>query len=75
MSMFKQLCAVAAVAISGWAAQAQAPDLGQPVTAAELSAIDFTIMPNGEGLPDGGGDALQGAALYQQHCLACHGFL
>jgi len=61
------------LALAANTAHGQSPGLGQPVTAAELAAIDFTIMPDGTGLPEGSGSAVQGAALYQQHCLACHG--
>lgn len=53
--------------------QARSPGLGQPVTATELAAIDFTVMPDGAGLPVGSGTAEQGVAIYQRHCLACHG--
>lgn len=30
-------------------------------------------MPDGEGLPAGGGTAQQGKAVYDQHCASCHG--
>ncbi len=50
-----------------------APALGKPVGDDELAQIDFTIMPDGDGLPDGSGNALAGAEIYRQHCLACHG--
>ena len=49
------------------------PDLGVPVDVETLAAIDFTVLPNGDGLPDGSGTAAGGVAIYQQHCLACHG--
>ena len=49
------------------------PKLGEAVSSAELSNLDFTIMPNGEGLPEGSGTAVAGAKIYQQNCLACHG--
>ena len=49
------------------------PGLGEPLTDAEVAAIDFTVLPDGTGLPTGNGDAGQGAALYQQHCMSCHG--
>lgn len=49
------------------------PGLGRPVGHEEISQVDFTIMPDGEGLPDGSGSAVAGAELYQQYCLACHG--
>ena len=51
----------------------ESPELGVPVGDDELAEVDFTIMPNGDGLPDGSGNALAGAEIYRQHCLACHG--
>lgn len=51
----------------------QAPELGTPVSKDELEALDATILPDGQGLPDGGGSAAEGAVVYQNHCFACHG--
>lgn len=39
----------------------------------ELAALDFTVMPDGEGLPDGSGDVSSGSEVYRRHCLVCHG--
>ena len=52
---------------------AQSPNLGLPVDESTLDSIDYTILPNGDGLPEGSGTALEGAGVYRQHCLACHG--
>lgn len=49
------------------------PALGEPVTDSEIAAVDFTVLPSGEGLPPGSGNAAAGARIYQQNCLACHG--
>jgi S-disulfanyl-L-cysteine oxidoreductase SoxD len=49
------------------------PELGEPVSNEELRRIDFTVLPDGSGLPVGSGTAVEGAALYTQHCQACHG--
>jgi len=49
------------------------PQLGENVSQADLVVVDYTIMPNGEGLPDGSGTAAEGAKVYQDNCLACHG--
>ena len=49
------------------------PGLGQELTATELAAVDFTIMPDGDGLPPGSGNAASGREIYKQNCLACHG--
>ena len=51
----------------------QTPGLGSAATVQEIHAADVTIMPDGEGLPAGSGNATTGAALYSAHCLACHG--
>jgi cytochrome c len=49
------------------------PGLGEEVTAEEVAAVDFTIMPDGDGLPEGSGNAVAGRRVYNQNCLACHG--
>ena len=49
------------------------PGLGEELTAEQLRAVDFTIMPDGAGLPEGSGSAVNGRNVYNRHCLACHG--
>jgi cytochrome c len=49
------------------------PGLGVRVDDDELARLDFTVMPDGEGLPEGSGDAVAGLDVYRRHCLACHG--
>lgn len=51
----------------------QGLDLGRAASAQELQASDISIPPSGAGLPTGGGDARQGAAVYAAKCLVCHG--
>lgn len=51
----------------------EGPGLGQELTAEQLAAVDFTIMPDGDGLPAGSGNAVTGRDIYMQNCLACHG--
>lgn len=55
------------------AAAAESPQLGQPLTEAEVELVSYTVMPDGEGLPEGSGSAIEGADVYRQHCMACHG--
>ena len=50
---------------------AQSP--GRPATDAEIKAMDYTVLPNGAGLPKGRGDAAQGRDLFEQKCVECHG--
>ena len=61
------------LAIGPGALAQQAPSLGKSVTASELEKLDVTVLPNGDGLPDGEGNAVDGAVVYQNHCFACHG--
>ena len=63
---------LAAVQCAG-ASAADSPNLGKPVTAADIAAWDSSILPDGRGLPAGSGTAAQGAQIYAQKCTACHG--
>lgn len=47
--------------------------VGRTATDAEIAAIDIDIMPDGTGLPPGGGTPAEGAAVYTGKCAACHG--
>lgn len=51
----------------------EGPNLGHPVTEEDITRHDMSIMPNGEGLPEGQGSVAEGEALYKQHCVSCHG--
>jgi S-disulfanyl-L-cysteine oxidoreductase SoxD len=53
---------------------ANTPNLGKPVTEADIKAWDITILPDGTGLPAGSGTAAQGAKLFDDKgCSLCHG--
>jgi S-disulfanyl-L-cysteine oxidoreductase SoxD len=54
-------------------ALAVGPNLGTPVSPAELAAWDIFALPNGSGLPKGSGTFAQGAPIYAQKCAHCHG--
>lgn len=47
--------------------------LGRLATAAEVSAWDIDIRPDGKGLPVGRGTVAMGEPLYTDNCAACHG--
>jgi cytochrome c len=64
---------VFAAALTATSALAQSPGLGTAASVQEIHAADVTIMPNGEGLPAGSGNATAGAGVYQSHCTSCHG--
>ncbi|MSV34588.1 MAG: cytochrome c [Bryobacterales bacterium] len=52
---------------------AQAPNLGKPVSPAEIAAWDINVLPDGSGLPPGSGTPADGARIYTAKCSACHG--
>jgi len=67
------LLASCAAAPGGRLSNAESPRLGAPVTAADAARFDLDVFPDGRGLPAGRGSVAQGAALFAQHCAACHG--
>lgn len=54
-------------------AAVEGPGLGQPITPMEIAAIDITIDPDGSNLPAGQGSVSEGLAVYEKHCMSCHG--
>jgi cytochrome c len=52
---------------------AAGPNLGQPLTHADLAAWEIHVYPDGTGLPPGSGTMAQGAPIYAQKCAHCHG--
>ena len=62
-----------AVTLGSVAIAAESPKLGKPITEADIAAWSITAMPDGTGLPPGSGTAAQGAPIYAQKCVACHG--
>ena len=49
------------------------PNLGRPISAADLAPWDITVFPSGRGLPAGSGTAAKGAPVFATYCAACHG--
>jgi cytochrome c len=58
---------------AGAAVAADAPNLGKPVSEADIKPWNITILPDGTNLPPGSGTAAQGASIFAQQCAACHG--
>jgi len=71
--MRKLLVFAVVLALGSSAAFAQAPNLGKLISPAEIAAWDISILPDGTGLPPGGGTPAQGAPIYAQKCAMCHG--
>jgi len=64
---------VAATVAFAQAPNPQAPNLGKPISAAEIAAWDLNILPDGSGLPPGSGTPAEGARIYAAKCASCHG--
>ncbi|MEO9824887.1 MAG: c-type cytochrome [Paracoccaceae bacterium] len=47
--------------------------LGRPALPEEIAAWDVDVMPDGRGLPEGGGNALDGEEIFAEVCASCHG--
>jgi cytochrome c len=69
----RSLFVVTALLCTAFAAWAETPNLGRPVTPDELAAWDISIGPDGVGLPPGSGTPAQGEAVYVAICQSCHG--
>ena len=73
MSMSRIGMTIGALLFATQAVAQDSPGLGEPVDRDFLQAVDFTVLPDGDGLPEGSGTAVGGGDVYRQHCLACHG--
>jgi S-disulfanyl-L-cysteine oxidoreductase SoxD len=71
--MSKLLIASAVGFLVSTAVLAQNPQLGQPASPGDIASWDISIGPDGAGLPAGRGTPKQGAAVYAEKCLPCHG--
>ena len=72
MSISK-LSILAAAALFATGSVAEGPDLGQPLSPDEIPFYATYVMPDGRGLPDGSGTAVEGAEIYAAQCTSCHG--
>jgi S-disulfanyl-L-cysteine oxidoreductase SoxD len=69
----RYIAVIAALILGTSAAFAQSPNLGVPISSADIAAWDIVILPDGTGLPPGNGTAAQGAPIYAEKCALCHG--
>jgi S-disulfanyl-L-cysteine oxidoreductase SoxD len=75
MSMHERTASTILLALAlvwGTAVAAEGQKFGQPI-APDFAAWDISIAPDGVGLPAGSGTPTQGAAIYAQKCVTCHG--
>jgi S-disulfanyl-L-cysteine oxidoreductase SoxD len=46
---------------------------GRTATPAEIATLNWSVLPDGTGLPPGEGTVESGASLYRAQCASCHG--
>jgi len=49
------------------------PGLGVTATPEAIARVNISIQPDGANLPQGQGTVTEGAAVYAEFCVACHG--
>lgn len=68
------LAAAALLMSAAFAGSTMAANLGTPISEPDLAAWDIDISTStGDGLPDGQGTVAEGAAIFEEKCVACHG--
>jgi cytochrome c len=73
MFRFGILLPAAALCLISSVCEAQHPNLGRALTPEEISKLDITVAPDGNGLPAGSGSVSAGAKVYGEKCQSCHG--
>ena len=75
MSTFRlgSACIIALLFGASGDAFAQTPGLGKPISEPDIKAWDIAVLPDGSNLPPGSGTSAQGARIYAEKCVACHG--
>src|SRR5688572_3226078 len=46
---------------------------GRAALLEEIDSLNHDVSPDGEGLPPGSGNVIDGARIYSQKCVRCHG--
>ena len=64
---------LAALLGCGLVSAAGANEFGRTPAPYEIKLWDIDVLPNGTGLPEGGGTVAQGKSVYENNCEACHG--
>ena len=76
MFTLKKFLTTAAASVSltiGLSAVIQAQSLGTAINESQLQGFDLIAQPDGSGYPRGSGTAVQGKAIFERRCVACHG--
>src|ERR1700693_2763719 len=64
---------ILAAPVAVMAADRKFPNVGTPLSQAEVQNFDRMIGPEGKELPAGRGTSKEGATIFAQRCEVCHG--
>ena len=64
---------VLAAPVAVFAAERAFPNVGKPLSQADIQAFDHMIGPEGKELPVGHGSPKEGAEIFAKRCEVCHG--
>lgn len=67
------ILAAALLCVAPATAQSPKYGVGHTPTAQEIRALGATVAPDGAGLPEGSGTAVEGRTIFAQRCAKCHG--
>lgn len=59
--------------LAGCTTDPLAPSLGRAPDPVSIASLDLIVEPDGAGLPEGSGNAVEGRIVYNNRCQACHG--
>ena len=71
--MYKRALLLAGLFTAALLAQSPKHGVGRAPTEQEIRALGVTVAPDGTGLPEGSGTAVEGRALFALRCAKCHG--
>lgn len=69
----RRVWAIVLIVTAALHAQSPTYGVGRAPTAEETRKLGVTVAPDGTGLPEGSGTALQGREVYSATCAKCHG--
>ncbi len=72
-SLLLVLSIIFATGVNAGQAIKQSPGLGQKASAELVKSWDWSVYPDGEGLPAGSGTVAEGKLIFEQQCVICHG--
>ena len=64
---------VLAIGIVPALADSDSPNLGKPISESDVKNWDISVLPDGTNLPPGRGTPAEGAKIYAEKCVVCHG--